>query len=114
MVVSMKHVVLTLSIIVTLFGCGGKSNVLDSGEVTELKYDDPDEWTTINCASYNSNGTCSLWLPQNHYDDAHYELKIAGAHENEIKEEWHSVDEQEYHSCERGDHYTQGKGCTTG
>lgn len=108
----MKRLAISLTIF-SLIACS-EPNVLTAGEVTELEYDDPDQWLSTYCVAYTKEGICYAYASQTHYEDAHYKLKIVGIHDDKTKEEWHEVDETEYHSCQKGDHYEKGRGCNTG
>ena len=72
----------------------GPGNVLKEGEVVGRSYDDPDSWWTTMCVAYNKNGWCSVSIPIEEHDDAHWYLTVTGRDEKgKEHEEKHEVTE---------------------
>ena len=96
-----------LAALLVLAACGRPT--LTAGEVVGREYDDPDTWTDTLCVSYDKNGWCTVRIPQEHHDEAHWFLTIRGPHPDPSKNEWVTdrveVTEREYHECRRDWHW---------
>lgn len=96
----MRKIVYLMSIIILpltlLVGCG-PGNVLEEGEVVGRSYDDPDRWWSSMCVSRNNNGICTVSIPVEETDDAHWYLTVVGYDkEGKQREETHEVTETLY------------------
>lgn len=114
----MKRLTLILILALTV-ACGG-GNKLNAGEVKSLSYDDPDEVATSYCMLYDTkSGFCTAWGTTYHTDPARWHVEIIGIYtddngKNYTKTERHRITEEEYNSCEKGDHWEKDEGCTSG
>lgn len=74
------------------FGACAPPNVLEEGEVIGHDYDDPDTWTTLDCAAYGANMNCIFYMTTTHHDSAHWFLQIVGNDKDgKERKEWHEV-----------------------
>lgn len=83
-----------------LAACGG-GNVLDGGTVVGRDYDDADSWWSVQCMAYDK-GVCTMQMPIEHHDPAHWYLTIEGRHEGKLLREDHEVSADAFYEIEDG------------
>lgn len=87
----MRRLIVILALLVAAAACGPK-NVLKEGEVVDHDYDDPDTWTTLDCAAYDGNMRCLVYVNNTHHDGPHWKIQIVGDDdEGKQRKEWHEV-----------------------
>lgn len=100
----MKKVLATVLVGVALATSGCTKMV--EGHITRKSYDDPDTWTSMQCAAYNSKGICTVYMPVQHYDGPHWSFELNGTNDKgEPDQGWVEVGADEYNVFGLGDCY---------
>lgn len=81
---------------------------LSAGKVVQRSYDDPDDWTSLQCISYGKYG-CTAWMPANHHDGPHWYLTLEGIPEDgdETIQDNIEVSETYWNTCIEGRKYPE-------
>ena len=98
-----KTILATVTLVLTglaLTGC----SAIHSGVVTQKEYRAPYTYTSMYCASYNSKGGCSMYLPMTHYVPAEYILDIKQGKDTG----WINTDPDTYAKTKVGDYVEEG------
>lgn len=91
-----------LALVLPAVGCA-PPNVLEEGEVIGKDYDDPDTWTTLDCAAWDGNMRCLFYVNNTHHDSAHWFLIIRGQDKKgKWLEERHEVTQTFHDEVDRG------------
>lgn len=99
---------LPLALLMVLAACGSH-NVLQTGQIVEKLYDDPDTWYSDECISHDPKTyACVIWMPVRQTDAAHYWLRIEGEHEGRQVRELHETDRATYLASEVGERWEAG------
>ena len=84
-----------------LVGCGSS---ISAGTVTEKSYSPEYQYMTQQCAGYNKDGACTVWMPIWHTMPESFTLDLRDGE----KDGYVRVSEAEYESYEVGDYYPRG------
>lgn len=73
----LKYVIWIILALLMMTGCETYDGP-EVGRVVGHEYDDPDTYTTMQCYSYSSQGTCTLQMPVTHEEGPHWYLVLEG------------------------------------
>lgn len=80
-----------------MVGC----SAIDAGRVTKKTYSPPSSYTTMQCAGYNAQGFCSVYIPVVNYVPEQYTLSLEAGEETG----WAYVDRYTFENTQIGDWY---------
>lgn len=87
-------------IVLLLTACSG----ISSGTVIEKHYEGPYTYSTQQCAGYNANGGCTVWIPIFHHVDEQWVVTLENKEGDKGTVE---VEKKDYDSIEIGTIYTK-------
>lgn len=87
-----------VGLLVALTACAAPNH----GRIHDKKYDPAYQYSTTQCYSYRSNGSCAMSMPEWHTEPAHYYLDLYATAKDHG---WHEVTPDEYQRYTTGQEY---------
>lgn len=96
------------AVVLTLAALTACSDPPHSGDVIGKHYEPESQYMTMQCYSYNSDGTCAMNIPTWHTDPAAWMLHIRSDVDPDHTG-WVHVDQQTYGEYRVGQHYPDAR-----